>query len=255
MSEILNDQNSEQSSTNDSQEPGLEPAAPRLSTGERLIKIFTDPVAVFQDLRNHPTWILPLILIILMTVVFTVATKDQMLEYRKQMIYDSTKMTEEMKDRAIEQIENMSPSAYYIQSVVGSVIGIALIYSITAGVLLLVGNFFLGGHASFKQIFSLYLWTNMVSLIEMPVKMILILQKNTAEVYTSLALLLDPAQSKTFLFQLLNAIDIFAIWKVILLAIGFSIVYRFSAKKSYITIVSLYIIYVLISIGFGRLFI
>ncbi|WP_456406101.1 Yip1 family protein [Caldithrix abyssi] len=252
MDESLNNQNNQQEPMPASE---VEPAAPKLSVWQQLVKVFSDPVNFFNHLRSNPTWLFPFLLIVLMSIVFTAATKDQMLEYRKQLILDSDKMTEEMKDMALEQLENMTPTAYYIQSVVGSVIGSAIVFAIAAGLFLLAGNFFLGGKATFKQMFALYVWGNIVSLVEMPVKMILILQKNSAEVYTSLALLMDPQQSDTVLFKLLNAVDIFTIWKIILWSIGFGIIYRFSAKKSYLTVISLYVIYVLISVGLGRLFV
>ncbi len=258
MTEELINQDPSQQNENSSLQNDQEPegqTVPKLTVGQQVIKVFTDPVTFFQHLRNNPTWLLPLVLIILMSIAFASITKDQMLEYRKQMILDSEKIPEEFKDKSIEQIENMTPSAYYVQTVLGSVIGIVIVYAIGAGLFLVVGNFFLGGKATFKQMFALFTWANMVSIVEMLVKMILILQKNSMEVYTSLALLMDPAKSKTFLFQLLNAVDIFAIWKVILWSIGFGIIYRFSAKKSYVTVISLYIVYVLVSIGFSRLFV
>jgi len=251
MSEELQEQNS----FDQNKEPAEAEQSVKLPISQQLVKIFTDPVTFFQNLRENPTWLLPLILIILMSIIFTSVTKDQMLEFRKQMIYDSEKIPEELKDQSIEQIENMSPGAYFTQAVIGSFIGVGLIYVIGAGFLLLIGNFFLGGQATFKQMFALFTWANMVSIVEMLVKMILVLQKNSMEVYTSLALFMDPAKSKTFIFQLLNAIDVFTIWKVILLAIGFGIIYRFSAKKSYITVISIYVVYVLLSIGIGRLFV
>lgn len=251
--EIINQDHSQQ---NENPESSMEEQKlPKLSVGQQIVKVFTDPITFFQHLRDNPTWLLPLILIILMSIAFASITKDQMLEYRKQMILDSEKIPEEFKDQSIDQIENMTPTAYYVQTVLGSTIGIVIIYAIGAGLFLVVGNFFLGGKATFKQMFALFTWANMVSIVEMLVKMLLILQKNSVEVYTSLALLMGPAKSKTFLFQLLNAVDIFAIWKVILWAIGFGIIYRFSAKKSYVTVISLYIVYVLVSIGFSQLFI
>ncbi|NOX89582.1 MAG: YIP1 family protein [Calditrichaeota bacterium] len=226
----------------------------KLSPVEKVIGIFTDPGRVFKALRANPTWLLPLSLIILMTIVFTVVTKDLMIEYRKEVIYDSKRIPEEYKDKAIDQLDNMSPKAYYIQTVGGGVVGIVIVYLLVSGVFLLVGNFVLGGKASFKQVFALYVWGNMVALLEMPVKMVLALAKGSMHVYTSLAIFLDPANSKTVLFQLLNGVDVFAVWKVILWSIGFSIIYRFTRKKSYIAITTLYIIFLLFTVTIGHLF-
>ncbi len=228
---------------------------PHLSPFQRVIYIFTNPTKTLATLRNNPTWLLPLVLIMLMTVVFTVATKNLMIEYRKEIILNSDKIPEEQKDLALERLENISDKAFYIQSIGGGLVGLVLVYLFAAGVFILVGNFILGGKATFKQIFALYVWGNMVSLIELPVKAGMALAKGSAQVYTSLAVLMDPAKNKTILFQLLNAVDIFNIWRIILWAMGFAIIYRFSPKKSYIAVISIYVFYIILSIGLGRLFI
>ncbi len=228
---------------------------PGLSFFQRLVAIFVDPLRLFEDLRNRPSWLLPLMLVIFSSILFTVVTKDYMIEFRKEMIYDSRKMSEEMKDQAIDQLENMTPRAYYLQSAIGGVIGVLFIYLIASGIFLMTGNFVLGGKATFKQIFALYVWGNMVTVVEYLLKMFLVVQKGSMHVYTSLAILMDPSEYKTVTFQVLNAFDVFAIWKVILWSIGFAVIYRFSYKKAYATIITLYVLFTLFSIGLGQLFV
>lgn len=229
--------------------------AVNLSPWQKVVYIFTDPVKVFYSLRSRPTWVLPLLLIIIMTSLFNVATKDLMLEYRKQMILNSNRIPEDRKDLILEQLENMPAKNYYIQSIGGGLVGLILVYLLAAGVFIFVGNFILGGKATFSQIFALYVWGNMVSLIELPLKAGLALAKGSVQVYTSLAVFMDPAQSRTALFQILNAVDIFNIWRIILWSVGFAVIYRFTLKKSYITVISIYVFYILLSIGLSRLFI
>jgi len=254
---------SELSNNNDQQSISLNevPSEPQneqeevLSEWQKVVYIFTNPARVFYSLRRKPTWVIPFVLILIMTALFSVATKNLMLEYRKEMILNSTTIPEEQKDTILERMDSMSAKSYYIQSIGGGSIGLILVYLLGAGVFFFVGNFILGGKATFKQIFALYVWGNMVSLLELPLKAGLALLKGSVQVYTSLAVLMDPEQSKTALFQILNAIDVFNIWRVILWGMGFAIIYKFSAKKSYITVVSIYVFYVLLSIGLSRLFI
>ena len=228
---------------------------PTLTAWQKVIYIFTNPSKVFYSLRKNPTWLLPLLLIIFMTILFTVVTKNLMIEYRKEVILNTTSIPEEKKDMLLERMDNMTAKSYYIQSIGGGLIGLVLVYLLAAGVFIFVGNFILGGKASFKQVFALYVWGGMVSLIELPIKGGMALAKGSVKVYTSLAVFMDPAQSQTTLFKLLNAVDIFTIWKIILWSMGFAIIYHFSQKKSYITIISIYVFYILLSIGLGRLFI
>ena len=74
------------------------------------------------------------------------------------------------------------------------------------------------------------------------------------QVYTSLAVLMDLADKKTVLFSILNAFDVFMIWKVILWSIGMSVIYQFSRAKGYTAVISLYVIFIAISVGLGQLF-
>jgi len=68
-------------------------------------------------------------------------------------------------------------------------------------------------------------------------------------VYTSLAVLFDPAKSGTTLFKLANAIDIFSLWRLFLWGLGISIIYKFSQGKAYGIVIFWYIAWTLISIG------
>jgi hypothetical protein len=127
-------------------------------------------------------------------------------------------------------------------------------YAIVALAFMVVGNFILGGEATFKQNYALFAWGSTIGIVESIVKIPMMLIKNSVEVYTSLAILMDSSESKTVMFKILNAFDIFAIWKVIVISIGFSILYKFSRGKSYSAIGGLYAIYILIAIGLSQLF-
>jgi len=227
---------------------------PEMSGLNKIINIFTDPGSVFRAIRERPTWLLPFSLVMLMSVVFTVSTEDLILKYQKEAIYNSTLIPEDQKDEIIEKYESKTPTRRHIESVIAGVVNVTVLFVVVAGIFWIVGNFVLGGTASYKQIFSMYSWVGMVSVLELLVKLPLSLAKESLNVYTSLAVLMDPAQSKTILFQILNAFDIFTIWKIVLWGMGFSIIYNFSKEKSYAAVISLYIIYLIGAIGFAQIF-
>ncbi len=81
----------------------------------------------------------------------------------------------------------------------------------------------------------------------MIIKTPLILAKKTLKVHTDLALFLPVDWSDSFLYMVLDQIDLFTIWQVVLLGIGTSVIYNFSLKKSLNTIVVLWLLLVLIS--------
>ncbi len=216
--------------------------------------LITDPQSLFENLRSHPDWLIPLIIAILVTIAFAFSISDVMFEYQKEAIYENSLIPEEFKDVAIEQMENKTPLRRNIETAVGGLVQVFLVYLIGAGAFLLVGNFFMGGQAKFKQMFSLFSWVGLIGVLEMALKLPLILSKGSIHVYTSLAIFIDLADKKTALFSLLNAVDVFMIWKVILWSIGMSAIYQFSRAKGYTAVISLYVIFVAISIGLGQLF-
>lgn len=232
---------------------GTEQGTAKLSFTAKFIRIFTDPATVFEDVRIRPDWLLPLLITVVISVGFSLVTQDLMIDFQKEAIYENSLIPEELKDAAIEQNENKSPMRLNIESIGQSVLGVFVVYLFAAGAFLVVGNFILGGKASFKQLFSLVSWTGLIGGLELLVKLPLALSKGTLHVYTSLALLMDLSQKKTPLFMILDAIDVFTIWKIVLWSMGMSIIYQFSKAKGYTAIISLYAIYLLVVIGISQL--
>lgn len=220
----------------------------------KATRLITEPQSLFENLRLYPDWLLPLLFSLLVTIGFALLISDAMLEFQKEAIYENSMIPEEFKDVAIEQMENKTIMSRNIESGVGAVIQIFLVYLIGAGAFFLVGNFFMGGQAKFKQLFSLFSWVGLIGVLEMLLKLPLILSKGSMHVYTSLAVLMDLADKKTALFTILNAFDIFIIWKIVLWSIGMSVIYQFSKAKGYTAVISLYIIFVAVSVGLGQLF-
>lgn len=231
-----------------------EQAIEKMSVISKISKIITDPQTVFENIRLRPDWLFPVMIALLVTIAFSFLISDIMLEFQKEAIYENTLIPEEYKDIAIEQMENKTPMRRNIETLAGSLLQIFIVYLVGAGVFLLVGNFFMGGQAKFKQVFSMFSWVGLIGVLEMLLKLPLILTKGSMHVYTSLAVLMDVADNKTVLFQLLNAFDVFTIWKVILWSMGMSIIYQFSRAKGYTAVISLYVIYLAVSIGLSQLF-
>jgi hypothetical protein len=66
------------------------------------------------------------------------------------------------------------------------------------------------------------------------------------QVFFSPAVLLSQESQGTFLFNVMAALDIFIIWRIIVIALGFAAIYKYSLGKSLTTIGGLYILQVVI---------
>jgi len=231
-----------------------ETTSEKMNVITKAIAIFSNPKPVFENIRIYPDWLIPVLIAIVLTIIFSFFTQDLMLEFQKEALYENTLVPEEFKDAAIEELENKSDMRKNIETIGGSIVNIFLVYLIGSGAFLLFGNFFLGGQAKFKQVFSMISWVGLIGSLELMVKLPMMLAKGSMHVYTSLAVLMDLADKKTVLFQLLNAFDVFTVWKIILWSIGMNAIYNFTKTKGYIASISLYSIYLAISIGLSQLF-
>ncbi len=215
----------------------------------RIVGIFTSPRETFESIDRSPTWLVPflitvIIVLVLQFLVMDIGIKDRLAAMEAQDI------SAERFEAAKAQMEGPMK---YIQFVAIPVVTLIL-WAILAGILLFVGNTIMGGESKFKKIFSVVAWSSLVGLLGGILKTFLILSKGTTRgVVTSLAILLptpEPGQSSV-LHRLLSRFDLFTIWVLILWIIGLAVIYRFTTKKSATLVLSLWAIWIVISVALG----
>ncbi len=227
---------------------------PQNNGWERAVQIFTDPVPAFQALRSQPSWLLPLIIVLLVSSLTSYLTTSQQIELQREMINNSTIIPENRKADMLESLETQGFFQKKVLPIIGVIFRTLVAFLVVAAALQVFGNFIYGGENSFRSNFALYSWSGLIGALGMLVKLPLILINDTLLVQTSPAVLLDASRYREPLFQLLDALDIFTVWKIIVLLIGFAIFYRVSTQKAAVAVVSLYVVYVAINIGISQLF-
>jgi len=220
---------------------------------QRILGVFFSPQKTFEDIDRKPDWVVPFILILIIVVGFTIVTMpitmpERMDQQREKMIEKG--LSDEQIDSAMATGEKIGK----IFAPIGATIGTGAVLVLFTLILWFVGNIVLGGQTTFPKIFSVYNYSSLVGMLGLLLRIPLILSKHTANVHFSLALLLPEDQSKTVLYNLLKAFDIFSIWQYVVLAIGFAVIYKFSIKKSGITMLILFIIYVIFAVSMSQLF-
>lgn len=225
-----------------------------LSPAALATRVLTDPKTAFEAIVKRPNWLFPILLSLIVSFSFMYYTQDIQIEYQKKSILESEKIPEEQKDKVLENLENPSFFMKTVMPAIGVVISVFAIPALLAAVLMLFGNFVFGGNATFGTLFSVSAWAGMVGIVEALIKLPLIVINRSFDIYTSLALLLDPADSKTVVFQLANMVDIFTVWKIFVFGTAFAVVYKLSPGKSYGTITALYVVFALIGIGISHMF-
>jgi len=220
---------------------------------EKIAGIFISPRETFESLDRKPTWLVPFIIIAVMTLGMTLLTRD--IGVQDMMAkFQASELPQEQIDKIAAQSQGVGK---YIQMVLIPVATLA-IWAIFAGILLFCGNTLLGGSAKFKKLFSMMSWSSLVSCLAIIVNTAIILSKGTTQgVTTSLAVLLPVpglSDKPSIFYRLLSKFDLFTIWSLVLWTIGLSVIYKFTVKKSAGLVIALWAVWIVISIAFGSLF-
>ncbi|HET7434751.1 MAG TPA: Yip1 family protein [Thermoanaerobaculia bacterium] len=238
------------------------PAAPEEKNNpiERLAGAFIAPVSTFEAIARRPNILVPLLLFIVIGYVSTYFMMPRM---------DWAKITEQQADAIKAKNPNVSDADLQRMSkftiAIGKVGGwvapaLSVVwYVFVAGVLLLAFRM-MGGEGTFKQALSatLHAWLPLVvfSIIAVivavargglidPTQMQVLVKSNPA--------FLVSMKEHPVLFSFLTNFDVFTLWMLALLTIGFAALSRFSKAKSAAIIFFLWAIFIFVKLGFAAL--
>ena len=210
-------------------------AAAALSEPQRLVNIFMAPSKTFLDLRRKPSWWGPWLIAALLSVVFAYLVQ---VKVGYDQVFDTAlKMT----PRRAEQLDRLPPDQRQQQVEIATKITQIAVYCsplvlllagiVVAAVLMATLNVIAASEIGFGTALAVvfYSW-----LPPSMVKMVIVLASMLAPgfapegfnienpVATNLAALMAFPPSSPALYRLASAIDILAIWTIILLGLGFS---------------------------------
>lgn len=208
-----------------------------------ILGVYYQPAKVFEGMREKPRWLVPLVVSVLFTLAVTaIILPTIIMPEQAARLADNPDIPAERLTEIQEKMTGPLPL------VAGLVSNLALM---PAG-LLLVGLIFwgiysmLGHQASFKHMFTGAVLGSLVGIPGALVKVPLMFIQGTAKVSTSLGLILPPEMEEGFLVRLLNHIDLFTIWMLAVMAIGFSVFTRASRAKSHWVVFGCWAVFILI---------
>lgn len=206
----------------------------RMSEGARATNIFLSPGETFEDINRKPTWIIPILITIVFTIGFgflfraKVLTEDafeRMTRERMEQVIEKQGMAQPPPE-ALEQQMNVFKWLYQLWHVL-AVAGLFLTVLIVAGVYFLV-LMVLQSEVRFKKVFSVVCWAWMPQAVAeaiVGVITLLLRSPDTIDLANPLAtnpgIFLSPKETVPALYAVASSLDIFTIWFLILLSIGF----------------------------------
>ncbi|HEU4881505.1 MAG TPA: YIP1 family protein [Longimicrobium sp.] len=192
------------------------PAEPNAgSFPRRVMDTFFSPVALFRRFGARPPWVdVMIVSVVLGLLVFLFIPKD---------VWMNT-MEEAMRRRGQELPAGANPEQMAgIQRMVGigaSVVMPWLFLAITAGVMVLLFSVILGGSATFRQYVGVVAHAGLIGAVGQLAALPITLQKGVMSSGITLGALAGGMDPDSFLYQFLNAWNVFLVWQLVVMGLG-----------------------------------
>jgi hypothetical protein len=192
----------------------------------RITGVFFDPKKTFEDIAKRPTWIVPLVLIMIAVLAVSV-TMAQRIGWERIVRHgmEASSRAQQMTPEQREQGVAMGVKIASIMGYVG-IIFVPVIYVIMAGVLLGVASGIFSAGVRFKQVFAVVCYASLTGVIQSILTIVVICLKNPDEFNSqnplafNPAAFMDPGTSSKFLYSLATSLDLFYLWTILLMAVG-----------------------------------
>lgn len=233
--------------------PGQQTKSPEMSLIQRIIGVFTSPSATFQAIREKPNWIVPLIILLVISIASgmllrSVIVQEQMT--KQQEMLEKRGMSQEQIDEAMSRGEGWMRTMFY-PSIILALIVITLL---TSGIWLLVSNTVLGGSAKYSQLLGVVVYRGFIDTVGGLIKLPIMLSKGTMNVHFSLATFLSDDKSGTFLYKILQKVEVFNVWSIAVLCLGIAVMSRKKVSQVWPWVVGIYVLYYVVSTLLGTAF-
>jgi membrane protein, antimicrobial resistance system len=237
-----------------SEAPPMPAAKP--NPARRIGGVIASPTETLRDIAERPDWLVPLLIIVVASLLlgfamsgkvdFETATREQ-LERRG--------VTGPELERQLEMISKVQRLTTPFFTALGGII----VPLVVALALMLAGRIF-GGEATFKQSFSIASYAWIPQALKTLIMAALLMRAGEVDLMqlplllkSNLGFLSDPVSSPG-VFTLLSSLDVFAIWTIVLLGIGFAYAHRLSRSVATALAGALFVVVVLIQAGLASVF-
>jgi hypothetical protein len=245
--------------------PAIAPDAPEASGPinhfGRIIGVFFSPKETFADIAKRPSWILPVVLMTLLggTVAFVMNQKVDWRDVASKRIEESPRaanLSPEQKEQQLAMSAKISPGIAYGFGIAWPILQALIV----GGVLLLAYNLIGGTGARFSSALGItahaYFPWILYSLLFI---LILYLKApGTVDLDNPIATNVGaflPESTPKAIMSLAKSVDLFSIWTLLLISVGFTAVNPKKLKgKSLSIAISVWAVYVAIKMGGAWIF-
>ncbi len=225
----------------------------------RVIGVLVSPEKTFRSIAERPTWVVTLLLLLLLTAVVGYAVGER-IDYEKTVRQQMAERGQTMSEAQIEQGVKFAEKFGGVFALAPALLS-PLIYLLIA-LVFMVALRLAGSEIRFGQSFSAMLHSMMPWVIHGLLSLPLILRLEEVDpeemqrggVLMSNLAALAPEGSSKVLVALLASLDLFSIWTLVLLIIGYRVVARVSTASATAVTLTLWLLYLAGKLGFAAAF-
>jgi hypothetical protein len=230
----------------------------------RLLGVLMWPVETFRSIEARPTWVAPLLLYMLLawTMSYLIQVRiDPEEAVRAQVSKMKVEISADQMDKMIRDAESRTNGTKAALAVGGAAFQ-AVIYALVAA-LFLAGLRLFGSEIDYKRSYSVTLYgyapQALAALINIPIlfgrETVTFDEATQGGVLVSSLAALAPEDASSMVKVLLGSVDLFTVWTVVLLAVGFRVVGKVSTAVSAGIVILLWLIYIGGKLGLTALFV
>lgn len=240
------------------------PQQPALSQVERIVDTFVTPSKTFADIRRSAAWWMPFVLMILISYGFSFTLQKRVGWSRATeniMRADpgaSARMEKLAPDQQQRQMQMITKSTSIISYCYPLLI--VVIALIVAGVMMLTCNMGVGGTGSYGQYLAVWFYASLIQSLKALLTILVMFIGDPDNfniknpIGSNLGYYFSPGSVPAWLASLLTSLDIFTIWTMIVMSIGFSIVGRISRSAATGVVFGWWALVVLCGVGWAAIF-
>lgn len=204
-----------------------EPVPQGMGEASRIAGIFFEPAKTFQDIAARPTFLVPMLLIILFGIGYMTQV-GQRIGWR-QIALQQAEQRSQFQQAPPEQREAqiaISEKVFKVVQFAGPLIFVPIFNLIIAAALLGIVAGIMSAPLKFKQVFAITCWAGLPGIIVSLLGIVVVYMKNPADFNFNNPLafnpgaFMDPQTSSKFIYSLATSLDLFVFWTIFLLATG-----------------------------------
>ncbi|OIO87498.1 MAG: hypothetical protein COW32_06230 [Candidatus Aquicultor secundus] len=203
---------------------------------KNLGRVLVKPSSVFEWAKDNPNFVMPVVLLIVVSIIFGAISAPLAADLaQKQMQNGTAKLTPAQEGQA-KQMMKFLP-------IIAAVMGLfSVIFALfIQAALIHLGMSMFGGSAKFTVGIATVAYAQVPIVLQQIMQSIYVTVSGKV-IAPGLSALLPFRQQMGPLGAFLGRIDIFALWSIILLVIGFSITYKVSKGKTMAVVVGYWLL-------------